>query len=106
MQFMDRKITRLGMSMILGGIGIASAHAQTNKRGTTIHQEVDFQTTPARLYQILLDAKQFSAFTKDSAEIEPKPGGAFKLFGGRIQGRTVELVPNQRIVQAWRSAGW
>jgi len=106
MQLMDKKITRRRMSLILGGLGIASAHAQTSKPGISIHQEVDFKATPERLYQVLLDAKQFSAFTKDTAEIEPKPGGAFKLFGGRIQGRTVELVPNQRIVQAWRSAGW
>ena len=55
---------------------------------------------------MLLDAKQFSAFSKDTAEIEPRAGGAFKMFGGRIEGRNVELVPNQRIVQAWRPASW
>ena len=36
------------------------------------------------------------------AEIDPKPGGAFSLFGGMVVGRNIELVPNQRIVQAWR----
>jgi activator of HSP90 ATPase len=33
-------------------------------------------------------------------------GGAFTLFGGYISGRHVELVPDQRIVQAWRAGGW
>jgi activator of HSP90 ATPase len=33
-------------------------------------------------------------------------GGAFSLFGGHILGRQIELVPNQRIVQAWRTADW
>jgi activator of HSP90 ATPase len=33
-------------------------------------------------------------------------GGAFTLFGGYITGRHVELVPNDRIVQAWRTGGW
>lgn len=28
------------------------------------------------------------------------------MFGGMIVGRNVELVPNQRIVQAWRPTHW
>jgi activator of HSP90 ATPase len=91
---------------MLGGLAAVSARGQTQKHGTTIHQEVDFKTPPARIYEILLDAKQFSACTKDSAEIQPQAGGAFKLFGGRIEGRNIELLPNQRIVQAWRPAYW
>jgi len=92
------------MGLLLGGV--AAANAQSAKTGTTIHQEIDFNAPPARIYEILLDAKQFSAFSKDTAEIRPEAGGAFRLFGGRIEGRNVELVPNQRIVQAWRPAAW
>jgi len=33
-------------------------------------------------------------------------GGAFSLFDGHIIGRNVELVPNKRIVQAWRVVDW
>lgn len=29
-------------------------------------------------------------------------GDSFTIFGGRIEGRQVELVPGQRVVQAWR----
>jgi activator of HSP90 ATPase len=94
------------MGLIAVGFTTAPASAQTNKHGTTIHQEIDFPATPARIYGILLDAKQFTAFTKEPAEIRPQPGAAFKLFGDRIEGRNIELVPNQRIVQAWRSAAW
>jgi activator of HSP90 ATPase len=103
---MDEHLTRRGLGLILGGLGFVPARAQTRKAGTAIHQEVDFKAAPQRIYEALLDAKQFSAFTKDTAEIQPQPGGAFKLFGGVIQGRNVELVPNQRIVQAWRPAFW
>ena len=101
-------VTRRQMGMILGSLGMASAHAQTKTQtsGTTIHQEVDFKAAPARLYEILLDPKHFSAVTKDTAEIQAQPGAAFKLFGGRIEGRNVELVLNQRIVQAWRPSAW
>jgi activator of HSP90 ATPase len=99
-------ISRRQLTLILGGLCAVSAQGQTQKHGTTIHQEVDFNTTPARIYEVLLDAKQFSAFTKDTAEIQPQPGGAFKLFGGVIEGRNIELAPNQRIVQAWRPKYW
>ena len=55
---------------------------------------------------MLLDSTQFGAFTGMPADIDPKVGGAFAAFGGQIVGRNVELVPNQRIVQAWRPASW
>lgn len=35
-----------------------------------------------------------------------KPGGSFKLFGGRNEGHNIELASNQRIVQARREAPW
>ena len=38
--------------------------------------------------------------------IDPTPGGAFTQFGGQITGRNIELIPNQRIVQAWRPGHW
>src|SRR5258708_40158343 len=54
-----------------------------------------------------MDAKRFGEVTGGQAtEINRAEGGAFSLFGSRIQGRHVELVPNARIVQAWQSGGW
>jgi activator of HSP90 ATPase len=110
---MDGKVTRRRIGVVLGAFGAAPAYAQnskpstgTPKGGTSIQQSIDFKATPARIYEVLLDAKQFSAFTKDTAEIQPQPGGAFRLFGGRIEGRNIELITNQRIVQAWRPASW
>jgi activator of HSP90 ATPase len=72
-----------------------------NKR-TSLHQEVDFKVSPQRIYQALLSSKDFAAFTGAPAQIDPKAGGAFSLFGGMVVGRNVELVPDRRIVQAWR----
>jgi activator of HSP90 ATPase len=106
MQPMNENLTRRHMSLVLGSLAVRPAQAQAKKTATAIHQEIDFNAKPARLYEALLDAKQFSAFTKDTAEIEPKPGAAFKLFGGRIEGRNIELISNRRIVQAWRPASW
>jgi activator of HSP90 ATPase len=72
----------------------------------TIHQEVDLKASPQRVYEALLDAKQFSAFSGSPADIDGRVGGAFSVFAGHIVGRNVELVPNQRIVQAWRAVTW
>jgi len=83
-----------------------------------IHQEVSFQASPKRVYEALLDAKEFQKVQMLSdamksmdiagkpAEIHPEPGGLFLLFGGYIAGRQIELVANQRIVQAWRTMKW
>ena len=77
-----------------------------NRLRTSIHQEVNLPGTPQRVSDVLLDAKQFAAFTGLPAEIDSKPGGTFKTFGGLIEGRNVEIIPGQRIVQAWRPASW
>jgi activator of HSP90 ATPase len=86
----------------------------------SIHQEPVFKASRKRVYEALTDATQFgkvvmlSAAMKSGgmkpgtkgAEIGREAGGALTLFGGYITGRQVELVPNERIVQAWRSASW
>jgi len=41
-----------------------------------------------------------------SANIDSVVGGTFSLFDGHIIGRILELVPNQRIVEAWRVVDW
>jgi activator of HSP90 ATPase len=77
-----------------------------NMAGTSLHQEVDLKATPARIYEVLLDSRQFASFSGMPAEIDAKAGGAFSMFQGMIVGRNIELVPDQRIVQAWRPAAW
>ena len=73
---------------------------------TYLHQEIDLDARRERVYEVLLDSRQFAAFTGLPADIARETGGAFTLFGGRIVGRHVELVPSRRIVQAWRPATW
>jgi activator of HSP90 ATPase len=77
-----------------------------NQKRTSLHQEAEFHASPQRIYEVLLDSKQFAACTGMPAEIDPKEGGGFSMFGGQIVGRNIELVPHQRIVQAWRPAHW
>lgn len=73
----------------------------------TIHQEIVFKATPSKVYETLIDSQQFSSVTGGApTEISKEEGGSFSCFGGMILGRHIELVPNQRIVQAWRAANW
>ena len=72
-----------------------------------IKQEVVFNASPRRVYEALTDSAQFAAFTGGApADISPDPGGSFSCFGGKIEGRNLELVPDKRLVQAWRAGNW
>jgi activator of HSP90 ATPase len=77
----------------------------------SIHQEVAFKAPRKRIYEALTDEKKFSQVTDfimkgASTEISRDVGGSFSIFGGMITGRHVELVPDERIVQAWREKDW
>ena len=80
--------------------------AAANQTRTSLHQEVELKASPQRIYEILLDSKQFTVFSGMPANIDPAAGGVFTLFGGMIVGRNVELLPSERIVQAWRPTHW
>src|SRR5580693_6984358 len=100
-------------------LGQTQAHANAeepiSRTAESIHQEVIFTASPKRVYEALTDAKQFQRVVELSnamktrmpagappAQISSEVGGAFSMFGGIIVGRHIELLPNQRIVQAWR----
>jgi uncharacterized protein YndB with AHSA1/START domain len=72
----------------------------------TIHQELTFKASPKKVYDALMDGKSFAAFTGAPAANDAKVGGAISGFGGMITGINVELVPDKRIVQAWRAGNW
>lgn len=114
-----------GVALALGGLGLASAEAvgatteEISRTAESIHDETVFKAARKRVYDALTDAKQFHQVTQLSAavksgmapgkvpaEIRNEAGGAFSLFGGYISGRNIELVPNERIVQAWRAGSW
>jgi activator of HSP90 ATPase len=85
----------------------------------SIHEELSFRASPEAVYEALTDTAKFEKMTREiqapeggnnasapPTQISREVGGAFTLFGGRIVGRHLELLPSQRIVQAWRVAYW
>jgi activator of HSP90 ATPase len=118
-----------GGAVAIGGfaVGATAARATTasataddgvSRTAEAIHQETAFKASPKQIYEALTDAKQFQKMellsgamksldlTNKPAQISREPGGAFTIFGAFIVGRQIELVPNQRIVQAWREISW
>jgi uncharacterized protein YndB with AHSA1/START domain len=114
-----------GVAVALGSLALPSPKAfaqaaeEISHSAESIHLETVFKATRKRVYDALTDAKQFHKVTQLSAavqsgmasgtaptEIANAPGGAFSFFGGYISGRNVELVPSERIIQAWRAGSW
>ena len=113
-----------GVAIAFAGLALSStgawaeAREEISRTAESIHQEAVFKASRKLVYEALTDAKKFDKVMQLSgvmqamhlgdkpAEISREVGGAFALFGGYITGRHVELVPNERIVQAWRTGGW
>jgi uncharacterized protein YndB with AHSA1/START domain len=113
-----------GAAIAFGGLAVGSTKVwaagaeEIFHTAEFIHMEPVFTASRKRVYEALTDAKQFQkvvllsaamksmALKPDPAEISTEAGGAFALFGGYLTGRQLDLVPNERIVQAWRSGSW
>jgi uncharacterized protein YndB with AHSA1/START domain len=113
-----------GVAIAFGGLALGSTDVRgeaadgISRTAESIHQEAVIKAGRKRVYEAITDTKQFDKVIQLSGVMKSMPpggkptaisrevGGAFTLFGGYITGRHVELVPNQRIVQAWRTGGW
>jgi activator of HSP90 ATPase len=71
-----------------------------------IKQEITFTAPVSKVYEALTQSAAHAAFTGAPAEISGDEGGAFSAYGGKVHGRQIELVPNERVVQAWRAGSW
>lgn len=119
-----RRQAIVGAVGVIGGMALCAArsHAEAKEIShseAAIHQENIFKASRKRVYDALTQTKPFDALTQWSPEmqmgkslgsvptkISSEVGGEFFLFGGHIIGRHLELVPNERIVQAWRVVDW
>lgn len=58
---------------------------------------------PKQVYEAWLDGERHSAFIGAEASVDGRVGGAFSAWGDYIQGTTLELEKDRRIVQSWRT---
>lgn len=73
---------------------------------TSVHQEVQFDAPPAKVFAALTDATQHAAYTGGASQIDSTPGGAFVQHDGQITGRTLHVDADALLVQAWRVEAW
>lgn len=100
------------------GASALPASEEISRSAEAIHEEVNFDAPPMKVYEVLTQPKLFDRVVKYSAamqsgalsdakaEISGEAGGAFSVFGGYVTGRQLEMIAGQRLVEAWRSASW
>ncbi len=64
---------------------------------------VTLKATPEKIYRAWLSTDGHAAMTGSPAKVTPRVGGKFTAWDGYISGKTLELNPYTRIVQAWRT---
>jgi len=116
----------MGGALVVAGTIIRQAQADAQSdagishSAESIHQEPSFTASRKQVYETLTNSRQFDQVTrlsgvmqssamasmKTPTQISQHAGGPFALFGGYIVGRHIELVPNEILVQAWRTGGW
>jgi uncharacterized protein YndB with AHSA1/START domain len=108
----------LGAMATGNSVAAAESGNEISHSSEAIHQEVVFKASRKRVYEVLTETEQFDKLTEvggsknvpalgnEPTKISGDVGGAFAIFGGHIIGRHVELIPNERIVQAWRVVDW
>jgi uncharacterized protein YndB with AHSA1/START domain len=72
-----------------------------------IERTITIGASPETVFRLLTDPSQYVRWKGTIAELEPRPGGTFRVqFADQKQvasGRYVEVVPNRRVVFTW---GW
>lgn len=119
-----RRQVIFGFAALISGLPVSAVPMfagadEISTSAESIHQEADFKANRPRVYDALTLSDQFDKVTGMSAavrsgarlgnaptKVSAVAGAAFTIFGGHIIGRNLEMVANQRIVQAWRVVNW
>jgi uncharacterized protein YndB with AHSA1/START domain len=73
---------------------------------TAVEVSIRIEATPDTVFRFLVDPERMTAWMGVSAELDPTPGGRFRInvTGHDIAvGEYLEIVPPQRVVWSW---GW
>ena len=74
----------------------------------SIQQEIIFDCEPAVIYHLIMNDDQHSEITGSEVIMSNEINGKFNVFDGYCEGYNIELIENQKIVQAWHfdEDGW
>ncbi len=68
-----------------------------------IFQQIVLPGSPKNVYDMYMDARRHRDLTGSAVTVKKTIGSRFKAFGGMLTGKILHLVPNEMIVQTWRS---
>lgn len=75
--------------------------------GKTITLKITLPATPQAIYNAWMDSEAHAAMTGGSPAIMGKEvGQPYTAHNAYLWGKNLELVPNKKIVQSWRSTGF
>jgi activator of HSP90 ATPase len=66
--------------------------------------KTNFNTTAKKIYETWLSSEGHTKMTGGSAIISDKIGDKFIAWDGYIEGENIDLEPNKRIFQTWRTS--
>lgn len=77
-------------------------------RTKTLRQTLTFKATPQDIYDYLMEEDKHARITGGDVQMSKEIKGSFSIFNGYCHGHNIELVPGEKIVQAWRfeEDGW
>ena len=109
----DGRLRRANVALLLNNAQVAARIAaavvkrRIRRKGRAMKSrfslKAHFAVKPEVLYRAWLSSKGHSEMTGSVAKVQARVGGQFSAWDGYITGRTLELQPPSRIVQAWRT---
>jgi uncharacterized protein YndB with AHSA1/START domain len=71
-----------------------------------ITQTYLMNANPEKVFAALTKPELIQQWSGAPATMDAQAGTKFALFGGAIHGANLEVVPNQKLVQAWSAGDW
>lgn len=72
----------------------------------TIKQSYVINAPLEKVWEALVDPQVIDDWGGGPAEMDDKVGTEFKLWGGDIWGKNLEVEPNKKLVQEWYGGDW
>ena len=73
---------------------------------TSLEQTYEITAPVEEVWQALVDPTVIEDWGGGPAEMDAEVGTEWKLWGGDIHGRNLEVEPNEKLVQNWYSGEW
>lgn len=74
----------------------------------SIQQTIQFKAPSSTIYELIMDERLHSEIAGGEVKMGRNTNDRFSVFDGYCTGYNIELIPDEKIVQAWRfeEEGW